>query len=427
MHLRGRALSLIAIAAALGIAGLWSDTALLAGLWLVPLALLAAGLAGESARLARLDIAVELRQPDAVLLGQHCDFVLSLTASHDTVLEWLPIVPPQFAAEAVVRSLSLQAGSPHAELLRVLPVQLGAYAWGSSPLRVRGRWGLAEWDRALPVADGGRVMPDLRQRSRRRVQGRHRQARARRAAGEGSELQQLRDYRVGDPLARIAWKRSARHGRLLTREGADERQLDVLLVVDAGLRSATAAGRLDRLGVHVGAALALSAAAAWRGDRVGLLLHAGKTLAAFAPTPEPLASLRIARAFADLRPVMMESPLLDVARRARALLRRETLVVWFADVDETLAADDVAGVVRQLMPKHRLVFVGVDLLQAEALRLQSLTAGSEQDAWVALVAAERVRSAAQAQRRLRALGVPVVAASPAAIEDAVLREYARQR
>jgi uncharacterized protein (DUF58 family) len=427
MHLTGRALSLIAIAAALGIAGLWSDTALLAGLWLAPLALLAAGLAGESALLARLGIAVELRQPDAVLLGQHCDFVLKLTANQDAVLEWLPIVPPQFAAEAVVRSVSLQAGTPQLESLRVLPVQLGAYAWSSSPLRVRGRWGLADWDRALPAADGGRVLPDLRQRTRRHAQGRHRQARARRAAGEGSELQQLRDYRIGDPLARIAWKRSARHGRLLTREGGDERQLDVLLVVDAGLRSATAAGRLDRLGVHVSAALALGAAAARRGDRVGLLLHGGKTLAALAPAPEPLASLRIARALADLRPATTESSPLDVVRQARALLRRETLVVWFADVDETLAADDVAIIVRHLMPKHRLVFVGVDLLQAESLRLQSRAAGSEQDAWVALVAAEQVRVASQAQRRLRALGVPVVAAPPAAIEDAVLREYARQR
>lgn len=427
MHLRGRALSLIAIAAALGIAGLWSDTALLAGLWLAPLALLAAGLAGESARLARLDIAVELRQPDAVLLGQPCDFVLSLTASHDTVLEWLPVAPPQFAAESVVRSLSLQAGTTQLETLRVLPVQLGVWAWGASPLRVRGRWGLADWDRSLPAAGGGRVLPDLRQRTRRHAQGRHRQARARRAAGEGSELQQLRDYRVGDPLARIAWKRSARHGRLLTREGGDERQLDVLLVVDAGLRSAIAAGRLDRLGVHVGAALALAAAATRRGDRVGLLLHAGQTLAAFAPAPEPLASLRIARALADLRPAATEARPADVARQARALLRRETLVVWFADVDETLGADDVASVVRQLMPKHRLVFVGVDVLQAEAWRLQSRAAGAEQDAWVALVAAEQVRSAAQARQRLRALGVPVVAAPPAAIEDAVLREYARQR
>lgn len=418
---------MVALAAALGIAGLWSDTALLAGLWLAPLALLAGGLAGESARLARLEIAVAMRQPDAVLLGQQCDFTLSLHASHETVLEWLPVVPPQFAADAGMRSLSLRAGTPRLETLRVLPVQLGAYAWGSSPLRVRGRWGLADWDRALSVANGGRVLPDLRQRTRRQAQGRHRQARSRRAAGEGSELQQLRDYRVGDPLARIAWRRSARHGRLLTREGSDERQLDVLLVVDAGLRSATAAGLLDRLGVHVSAALAVNAAAARRGDRVGMLLHAGKTLAAIAPAPEPLASLRIARALADLRPAMTESSLMDVARQARALLRRETLVVWFADVDETLVADDVAGVVRQLMPRHRLVFVGVDLLQAEALRLQSRAAGSEQDAWVALVAAEQVRSAVQARQRLRALGVPVVVAPPAAIEDAVLREYARQR
>jgi len=427
MHLTGRALLLIACAAALAIAALWSDMALLSGLWLLPLAALAGGLAFESARITRLQIDVELQPPAAVLLGQDCEFVLQVTANQDAASEWLPLVPPQFVAESSVRPLSLRAHTPVALPLRVLPAQLGHYAWDRSPLRVRGAWGLADWDRGLPVVGSGRVLPDLRLRTRRHPQGRHRQARARMARGEGGELQQLRDYRAGDPLSRIAWKRSARHGRLLTREGGDERQLDLLLVVDAGLGAATAAGRLDRLGVHVNAALGLAAAATRRGDRVGLLLHAGATLAAFAPLPEPLASLRVGRALADARPAPVESVPADIARRALGLLRREALIVWFTAVDAALSADDLVAVVRQLTPVHRIVFAGVDVEQAAALRLRSQPAASERDAWVALVAAEQARDTQLAQRRLRALGAPVVAAGPTAIEDAVLREYARQR
>src|SRR5262249_48660248 len=55
------------------------------------------------------------------------------------------------------------------------------------------------------------------------------------AAGEAEELRELRDHTAGDPFKRIAWKASARRGRLLVRElERDERDV-VWLVVDASV------------------------------------------------------------------------------------------------------------------------------------------------------------------------------------------------
>jgi uncharacterized protein (DUF58 family) len=49
------------------------------------------------------------------------------------------------------------------------------------------------------------------------------------ARGEGDELQGLRDYQPGDPLNRIAWRTSARHGQLYAKITATPRDLSVHL------------------------------------------------------------------------------------------------------------------------------------------------------------------------------------------------------
>jgi uncharacterized protein (DUF58 family) len=427
MHLTGRALTLIALAAALGIASLWTEAASLRDLWLVPIVLLAAGLAFESARVARLRLAMRLRPPAAVLLGQACEFHLELSADQSVAIEWLLSPPVQLEGEIAVQALRLRADRATHTTLAVLPVRLGYYDWAPAAARLRGVLGLADWSRLLPLDCRGRVLPDLRLRQPRRVRGLHRSAQSRRLSGEGSELAQLRDYRAGDPLSRIAWKRSARHGRLLTREAGDERQLDLLLVIDTGVRSMAAAGRLDRFGLHVNLALRLAASAARRGDRIGLLLHADKVLSAIAPVPGPQATLRLRSVLAAARPAAVASDPAAAALRVRALLSRRALIIWFADVDEALAATELAAVAQVLMPPHRVVFAGVDTQRGVAARRRRMPAESERDAWLALAGEAQELRIAAALRRLRALGAPVVSAAPDALEDAVLSEYARQR
>jgi uncharacterized repeat protein (TIGR01451 family) len=53
------------------------------------------------------------------------------------------------------------------------------------------------------------------------------------ASGEGVAFRAIREYRRGDPLSRIDWRRRARTGELATVEFQAERRLTVVLVVDA--------------------------------------------------------------------------------------------------------------------------------------------------------------------------------------------------
>src|SRR5690606_30760466 len=64
-------------------------------------------------------------------------------------------------------------------------------------------------------------------------------ARRGRRKGDGSELREIREHRPGDPYRHIAWKPSARRGKLLIIETEQEQSDLVWLVVDASVDSAS--------------------------------------------------------------------------------------------------------------------------------------------------------------------------------------------
>jgi uncharacterized protein (DUF58 family) len=123
-------------------------------------------------------------------------------------------------------------------------------------------------------------------------------------AGQSDELRELRDHVAGDPFKRIAWKASARRGRLLVRElERDERDV-VWLVVDASVELwAGPAGEapLDRVADDV-------AAAAGRhlrgGARVGLIVAASRLRTWIEPEAGAAHATLIASALASMAAVV---------------------------------------------------------------------------------------------------------------------------
>jgi uncharacterized protein (DUF58 family) len=111
--------------------------------------------------------------------------------------------------------------------------------------------------------------------------------RAGRLRGEGSSLRELREHQPGDPFRRIAWRASARRGKLLVRELEREERDVVWVVLDASVELWSGpVGRapLDQL---VDEAAALLERHLGRGDRVGLAVVAQTPRATIAPDSGP--------------------------------------------------------------------------------------------------------------------------------------------
>jgi uncharacterized protein (DUF58 family) len=93
-----------------------------------------------------------------------------------------------------------------------------------------------------------------------------------RRRGEGADLRELREHQPGDPFRRIAWKASARRGRLLVREFEREERDVVWVVLDVTVDLWAGPRGRAPLDLALDEAAAVVARHLSRGDRTGLLL-----------------------------------------------------------------------------------------------------------------------------------------------------------
>jgi len=99
------------------------------------------------------------------------------------------------------------------------------------------------------------------------------------AAGGGTELKELRDMQPGDSFRSIAWRPSARRGKLLVREVEQEVQETRYLVLDVSgtMRGGTPGKR--KLDFAIEAAAAEARRTLSRGDQLGIVTVDGRVLA----------------------------------------------------------------------------------------------------------------------------------------------------
>jgi uncharacterized protein (DUF58 family) len=102
--------------------------------------------------------------------------------------------------------------------------------------------------------------------------------------GGGTELREIRELRPGDPFKSIAWKASARAGKLLVREVDQEVQETRVVIVDVSgtMRGGDPGHR--KIDWAVEAAAAEGRRALDRGDRIGLITVDGRILGHVAPS-----------------------------------------------------------------------------------------------------------------------------------------------
>ncbi|GAB4197529.1 MAG: hypothetical protein OHK0013_05770 [Sandaracinaceae bacterium] len=99
------------------------------------------------------------------------------------------------------------------------------------------------------------------------------------AVGGGTELKELRDMQPGDSFRAIAWKPSARRGKLLVREVEQEVQETRYLVLDVSGTMRGGAPGTRKLDFVIEAAAAEARRTLARGDQLGLVTVDGRVLA----------------------------------------------------------------------------------------------------------------------------------------------------
>ena len=151
---------------------------------------------------------------------------------------------------------------------------------------------------------------------------------AQRFRGLGGDLRELREHSPGDPFKQIAWKATARTGKLMVRELDRETMVTHFLLVDLGATMRQGRPGATKLDFAIELATSYARAALEAGDRVGLVTYDGRIVAEVKANDGPVHRLRLLEPLLEAMTVVDEdlTELTDselVSAVARYLLYQE--------------------------------------------------------------------------------------------------------
>jgi uncharacterized protein (DUF58 family) len=201
-----------------------------------------------------------------------------------------PVAPPEARwLDSHARTMHLSPSSRSEFSFSFQAPAAGRFVLQGLAMSVRGPFGLFDVPLYFPNPLAIRVLPKAARRIRSReraVMGLPMERSGRtslRRRGGGTELYELRELMPGDPFNAIAWKASARTGKLMVKEVEHEVQETRWLIVDVSgtMRGGPPGSRKLDYAIEVAAAEAKRAI--HEGDRVGVATVDGRTLAHVPP------------------------------------------------------------------------------------------------------------------------------------------------
>ena len=245
---------------------------------------------------------------------------------------------------------------------RVTPTQRGKFEFDTVQVRTLSPLGLWWRDRNIQQKDTVHVYPNFAAvtkyillASMDRVQ--QMGIRKRRRRGEGSEFHQLREFREGDSMRQVDWRATARHGKLISKEYQDERDQNIIMLLDCGRRMRTQDDELSHFDHALNAMLLLTYVALKQGDAVGVGTFSGEQRWVKPIRGAGMLNTILNNVY-DLEP-SAEAP--DYSRAAMDLLarqRKRSLVIVITNLrDED--GDDLLPALKLLKTKHTVLLASL--------------------------------------------------------------------
>jgi uncharacterized protein (DUF58 family) len=420
-----RLLTLAGILATAGVAV--SFVPVSAPLWISALVILAGVAAFDAFATLRIEVpSVRRVIPGSLPLGVAHDVRLRIANAGRRALK-LRVHDHHPAAAQVdgqPQAASVPAGGWAELKYRLRPVERGDAAFGLTELRIASPLALWWIGREAGEAQTVRVYPDFSEMTRfalLAIDNRLSQIGVlqRRRRGEGLDFHQLREYREGDAQRQIDWKATTRMGRLISREYQDERDQQVVLLLDCGRRMAARDDDLSHFDQAVNAALLVAYVSLRQGDAVGLMTMSGISRW-MAPRKSRATINSILNRVYDLQPTIASTDYHAAALELMQRLRKRALVVVLSNLrDED--DDTIAPALRLLQTRHLVLFASL----REAILTRALAARVDtfDRAVTHAATADYLRNRELMFRRLERHGSICLDVEPAELPIALVNRY----
>jgi uncharacterized protein (DUF58 family) len=415
-------------------------TALFIGAFLAPpLAALAvamdAAIVGAVAldwqRARRTRLAATRRWPPLLVQGTPAEVVLAIESfssrrRRSATLLLREGLHPALAPQPLRRRVEVRPGQPWIWRYELVPRRRGEHELSPLTVRVLGPWGLAWAQRDLLAGERVRVYPQVRWEGRvgQLLIAAQRQRLGQvslRQLGVGSEPYGLREYLPGDALAKVHWKATARHGRMISREDTWERGARLVVLLDCARTMAAMDGGRSKLDYSLAAALALTRVAAARGDQVSLIAFSDRIDRTVRVRSGARSARQAYAALFDLEARLTE-PAYDLAVEAIGQIeaRRSTAVLLTSVVD-LAAAELLRESLLRLAGRHRPLLINLE--DPELRRLAAAEPRTPVEAFAQVASLEIGLANRRLARHLQRGGIRVISSSADQLALQALEAY----
>jgi uncharacterized protein (DUF58 family) len=366
--------------------------------------------------------------PERMVKGRRVSILYRITrAGAPTTVSILDELPADLGGDLFIESLAVADGESIEFSREVVPRRRGIRALGPVYLLWSSRMGLLRFRiciaphgavAILPPSSAAPARGALNQRSLRDELG----LRPRRARGEGSEFESMREYTDGDDPRHVDWHATARRNRLIVRQYQTERRHTVIVAVDTGRLMAARVDDSSKLDHALDCAVAIARASNEFGDRVGLLAFDRELRLMVRPKSGRGSTAAIAAATLKLTPAPFEPNYRVLAENLARFQKKRALVVVLTDFVEGSASRELEAYLSVVARRHVVLLVAMrDRLLAEAdLRDPEIT---RERLYRKLALQDLVDEREAAIGRIARFGAQTLDLDPARINAPVLNRY----
>ncbi|NBB11430.1 DUF58 domain-containing protein [Pseudomonas sp. SLFW] len=369
--------------------------------------------------------------PGSLALGRWSDVRVEL--EHDflrsvplTLFDHGPQGPGnQYETEYLPQDIVLRPQRKAQLTYRLRPTSRGHFAFERIEVQLRSPLRLWLSRRYVPVCNAARVYPDfarlhngqllavdnwlsqigIRQRQRR---------------GLGLEFNQLREFREGDSLRQIDWKATARQRTPIAREYQDERDQQIVFLLDCGRRMRSQDGELTHFDHALNACLLLGYVALRQGDAVGVSTFAADANRHLSPVKGAAQLNVLLNHVYDLNSTQRPADYSAAVRQLLIRQKRRALVVLVTNLrDED--DEELLGAVKQLSRHHRVLIASLRENVLDEQRHAPVQTWQQALDYCGTV--EFLNARASLHERLTAHGIPVLDVRPGELGPQLVSRY----
>ncbi|EIJ43028.1 hypothetical protein BegalDRAFT_2164 [Beggiatoa alba B18LD] len=298
-------------------------------------------------------------------LGVWREVTLSIDnhSQHTQQLDIIDDYPLQASIEALPQTLTLFPRETVQTQYRFCPQQRGNFCFSGVHLLLYSPWRLWKRYHYQALQHPIKVYPNFAEVTKYAlfaVENRLGQlgVRKRPRRGEGLEFHQLREYRAGDTLRQINWNATSRLKKLISKDYQDERDQQIIFLIDCGRRMTAQDGTLSHFDHTLNAILLLSYVALRQGDALGLMTFSSTTERWLAPRKGLNSVNLILNQLYDLQPTLHTSDYLQAVKQFMHYHQKRALVVLISNLrDED--SEDLYLALNLLKTKHLVLLASL--------------------------------------------------------------------